>query len=57
MAREAFVSGFEVMTPEDIADAILYALDTPWHVNVSLIELVCTEQYIGMSAIAPVARP
>ena len=56
-ARQAFVSGFEIMMPDDIADAILYALDTPWHVNVSLIELVCTEQYIGTSAIAPVARP
>ena len=35
------------LEPEDIADAILYAIGTPWHVNISTIELTPTEQAPG----------
>lgn len=54
--RKAFIGGFAVLQPEDIADAILYALGTPWHVNVSLIEITPTEQSPGGSIIEPVER-
>jgi hypothetical protein len=55
-AREAFLSGFEILRPEDVADAILYALDAPWRVNVGLIELTPTEQTVGGMTVTPV-RP
>ncbi len=54
-AKEAY-SGFEILVPEDVADAILYALDVPWRVNVGSIELTPTEQYAGGVTIAPVAK-
>jgi len=38
---------FDELQPEDIADAIVYAVDAPWRVNVSTIEIVPTEQIIG----------
>ena len=46
-ARTAFMSGFEALQPEDIADAIVYAVSAPWRVNVSTIELTPTEQSPG----------
>jgi len=54
-AKEAY-SGFEIMLPQDIAEAIVYALDTPWRVNVSTIEMTPAEQYPGGVNIVPVAR-
>lgn len=54
--RQAFMGGFEILQPEDIAEAILYALDTPWRVNVSLIEITPTEQCPGGSIVEPVER-
>ena len=53
--RKAY-TGFEVLVPADIADAILYALDAPWRVNVGCIELTPTEQHVGGVHIAPVSR-
>ncbi len=35
------------LTPADIADAVRYALNAPAHVNISLIELLPTEQAVG----------
>lgn len=55
-ARRKFVDGFEILQPEDIADAIVYALDAPWRVNVGRIELTPTEQTLGGGAIVPVER-
>jgi len=46
-------SGISELAPEDIAEAVLYALDTPWHVNVNLIELQPTEQTYGGSQFVP----
>ncbi len=46
-------TGISELTAEDIADAVLYALDAPWRVNVSLIELQPTEQVFGGMTLAP----
>lgn len=56
VAAAAF-EGFSVLEPIDIADAILYALEAPWRVNVSTIEITPTEQYVGGVFIEPVAKP
>ncbi|MHA1154110.1 MAG: SDR family oxidoreductase [Alphaproteobacteria bacterium] len=49
-------AGFEILQPQDVADAILYALDTPWRVNIGTIELTPTEQYAGGVTIVPVEK-
>ena len=46
-------TGISELTAEDIADAVLYAVDAPWRVNVSLIELQPTEQVFGGMNLAP----
>lgn len=53
---KAFMSGFRLLDPEDIADAVLYALDTPWHVNISMIEVTPTEQAPGGIRVVTVER-
>ncbi len=55
-AAKEHYAGFEILVPEDVADAILYALDAPWRVNIGTIELTPTEQYVGGVTIAPVAK-
>ena len=45
-ARKTYGS-FDELQPEDIAEAILYAVSAPWRVNVSTIEIVPTEQAFG----------
>ena len=40
-------SGISDLQPEDIAAAVVYALDAPRHVNVNLVELQPTEQVFG----------
>jgi len=45
--KEQFLSGFTPLIPENIAEAVMYALGTPWSVNVSMIELTPTEQIPG----------
>ena len=45
--RKSFTTGIKSLQPQDVADAIVYALSTPLHVNVSLIELTPTEQAPG----------
>ncbi len=54
-AKEAY-EGFEILVPDDVADAILYALEAPWRVNIGCIELTPTEQHVGGVTIAPVER-
>lgn len=49
-------TGITVLTADDIASAALYALDAPWHVNVSSIELQPTEQHFGGLGFVPVDR-
>jgi len=46
-------TGISVLQAEDIADSIVYALDAPWRVNVSLIELQPTEQIFGGANMVP----
>ena len=45
--RTAFMAGFEALKAEDIVAAVMYAIGTPQHVNVSLIELTPTQQMPG----------
>ncbi len=40
-------SGITELQPEDVAAAILYAIEAPAHVNVATIELLPTEQAVG----------
>jgi 3-hydroxy acid dehydrogenase/malonic semialdehyde reductase len=47
-------TGIRELSPGDVADAILYALEAPWHVNVNLIELQPTEQTYGGYQFVPV---
>ena len=42
-----------VLAPDDVAEAVVWALAQPPHVNVSLIELVPTEQALGGAIVAP----
>ena len=53
-AQDAMVDGFEIITAEDVAEAVVWALDQPWRVNISLIELTATEQIPGGVPIHPV---
>lgn len=46
-ARERFLDGHEPLEPGDVADAIIYALSAPNHVNISHIEITPTLQVIG----------
>lgn len=54
--RQSMMEGFELLESTDIADAIVYALDTPWRVNISLIEITPTEQAPGGMLISPMNR-
>ena len=49
--KKQMTSGLKLLEQEDIADAIMYAINAPWRVNVSLIELTPTEQAPGGSKI------
>ena len=40
-------TGLKLLSPHDIADSIMYAIRTPPHVNISMIELTPTEQAPG----------
>lgn len=53
--KASLLEGFEILQADDVADAVLFALDQPWRVNISLIELTATEQIPGGVSIAPVA--
>ncbi len=47
-------TGIQDITPDDVAQAILYAVSAPWRVNVSTIEIVPTEQTYGGAQFTPV---
>ncbi|MGI9401658.1 MAG: SDR family oxidoreductase [Rhizobiaceae bacterium] len=49
-------SGITELQPEDIASAILFALDAPMHVNVSTIEILPTEQAVGGVSATPTEK-
>lgn len=46
------VTGIRELAPEDVAAAVLYAVDAPDHVNIGTIELMPTDQAIGGLRIA-----
>jgi len=50
-------SGVTEVTPEEVADAIVYALGVPQHVNINRIELQPTEQTYGGSQFDAVRKP
>lgn len=54
-ARQTY-GKFDELKPEDIADTIMFAVEAPWHVNLSTIEIVPTEQAFGGIQIVPVER-
>ena len=45
--RRRFNVALRMLSADDVADAVMYALDTPWNVNVTLIELCGVEQASG----------
>ena len=49
-------TGITELTPEDVADAVLYALGAPPHVNIGLIELTPTEQALGGAHLVRAAK-
>jgi 3-hydroxy acid dehydrogenase/malonic semialdehyde reductase len=53
LAAQAYSTGCALLEAVDVADAVVYALDTPWHVNISCIELSPTEQFFGGTGFAP----
>jgi NADP-dependent 3-hydroxy acid dehydrogenase YdfG len=46
-ARRQFLDDYDLPTPSDIADAVAYALGTPRHVNIGMIEIMPTSQVPG----------
>jgi NADP-dependent 3-hydroxy acid dehydrogenase YdfG len=50
-------TGIRELTTDDIADAVMYAVEAPAHVNVNLIDIQPLEQIIGGSHFAPVDWP
>lgn len=46
-AKKLYLDDYDLPTAEDIADAVLYALGTPRHVNVGMIEIMPTLQVPG----------
>ena len=51
------LEGMRILEADDVVAAILYALDAPPHVNVSLVELTPTEQVPGGLSNVPIATP
>ena len=49
--RKQMTSGLKLLEREDVADAIMFAINAPWRMNVSMIELTPTEQVPGGSII------
>ena len=52
-----FMSGFTLLEPRDIADAIMFSLSVRWRSNISTIEISGTEQSPGGVPIIPVKDP
>ena len=51
--RQLLETGIDELRPEDVAAAVMYAIDTPPHVNVNLLEIQPTEQTYGGSQFVP----
>lgn len=46
---DALYEGISPLTPDDVADAVLWAYGTPAHVNVNYIELMSVDQPFGLA--------
>ena len=46
-ADELVYSDYECLLPEDVADAVLYMISAPAHVNISHLEILPTHQILG----------
>lgn len=46
-SRQRYFDGFEFLEPEDVADAITYAVLAPPRVNIALLEILPTLQVAG----------
>lgn len=46
-ARQRFFDGYEALRPEDVAEAIAYAVTAPPHVNLTRLEIMPTHQVPG----------
>lgn len=51
-ARKALYSGITAIQPEDMARAVVFALELPDHVDVTIMEIMPTEQVFGGSRTA-----
>lgn len=48
-------NGAKILSPDDVADAVRYAIEAPEHVNISTLELLPVEQAVGGVIFSPVA--
>lgn len=55
-AVDSFTKDLTCLSPQDVANAVMFAVSAAWHCNVSTIELQPTEQTIGGMSVDPVAR-
>lgn len=46
---DALYDGISPLTPDDVADAVLWAYGTPAHVNVNYVELMSVDQPFGLA--------
>ena len=56
-SKKSFKSGFQILDPEDTSNALIFALNSKWKTNISLIEILPTEQSPGGIPIVPVKDP
>ena len=49
-------TGITELSPSDVAASVIHVLDAPWHVNISQLEIVPTEQVYGGYQFAPEDR-
>ena len=52
-----FKNSFQTLDPEDISNALIFALNTKWKTNISLVEILPTEQSPGGIPIVSVKNP
>ena len=56
-AKKNFKNSFQTLDPEDISNALIFALNTKWKTNISLVEILPTEQSPGGIPIVSVKNP
>mgnify|MGYP001806459308 CR=1 FL=1 len=56
LGRERFLDGYEPLEAQDVADAVMFALTAPAHVNIGHIEMTPTLQAIGGLTTLPTSQ-